>query len=697
MINKEYLLRACENANVDAFENNELIPFDSLDSILKKHDLSTESLDIKGIPVGNFIEGKRYIYETESTHSIHKGGTGSGKSQCSISLMIECYARSINNQSMCVSDYKGELMAQHGAFLIKKGYLVLSLNFRDTGTSLRFNPLKPAWDYYQQYVKCKVFLKNSNPSDREFMGVTYDSYEDLRSSVCNIKDESFSECEDQINVISEMLTPTYASGDGLTWEMGARRMIYCILMGMLEDSEMSGSGMTLEKFTIKNAIDISSRTENNCKELYDWIDAHDKNSITKDLYEYYTQNAKQTRDGYISSLSVKLKKWKNNRIAQVTSTSSTDIKELVKNLDKQKVAIFCITDETKSASFDLCSLFINQLMNELKASADSGIKRESDFHFLLDEFANMPKIKDFDKKISTLRSYKVWIHMGIQSYAQLSSMYGEDVMRIIKENSHTKIFYGSSDYNDLLECQREFGTMIKSVTTFGENSHGEITKTVSPKDFPIVRLCDLEKLKLGQAYVKIYRIGTFLTKLEPYFSCVDIHHEEKSLSAPKTYIDLDKITYDIGKFKCSKESKPENSQFVFDFGDNEKDSKDDEPLQIYHTYTKDELLSNALLSKRMKIKISYKSSDTDFRKLVFSEFELLYFIDPEELYEYVEKEFLLQSDYKTLEEWRSAIAKDYFMLAENGYLPIQVKRRLYDLVLKYYEMSLDEILSKKHT
>ena len=133
-----------------------------------------------------------------------------------------------------------------------------------------------------------------------------------KSEALQLSADALSECEDRLQIISEILVPMTGGKESAAWEMGANRMIYTILMGMLEDSAVKERGMTREKFTIRNAINISSKTQNDCKMIYDWIDLHSPKSITRDLYQYYTPNARQTRDGFISSLAVKLKKWRNN-------------------------------------------------------------------------------------------------------------------------------------------------------------------------------------------------------------------------------------------------------------------------------------------------------------------------------------------------------------------------------------------------
>ena len=64
-------------------------------------------------------------------------------------------------------------------------------------------------------------------------------------------------------------------------------------------------------------------------------------------------------------------------------------------------------------------------------------------HFLLDEFANIPKIPDFDNKIATARSRDIWFHLFIQAYDQLELIYGPQTANIIIDNCNQQAFLGS--------------------------------------------------------------------------------------------------------------------------------------------------------------------------------------------------------------------------------------------------------------
>ena len=64
-------------------------------------------------------------------------------------------------------------------------------------------------------------------------------------------------------------------------------------------------------------------------------------------------------------------------------------------------------------------------------------------YFILDEFANIGKIPDFDKKISTSRSRKISFSVILQNLDQLEAVYDKSYETIMG-NCDTHLFLGSN-------------------------------------------------------------------------------------------------------------------------------------------------------------------------------------------------------------------------------------------------------------
>lgn len=72
-------------------------------------------------------------------------------------------------------------------------------------------------------------------------------------------------------------------------------------------------------------------------------------------------------------------------------------------------------------------------------------KLDVETYFILDEFPNIGKIPDFEKKLSTMRSRGVNTCIIFQSIAQLKNRYPNDVDQVILGNCDTKICLGCSE------------------------------------------------------------------------------------------------------------------------------------------------------------------------------------------------------------------------------------------------------------
>ncbi len=90
-----------------------------------------------GIPLIN--DGKTLWVDDGEYHNLIIGSTGSGKTQCIIFPMVEVLAK--HNESMVITDPKGEIYQSKAAMLKKRGYKIVVLNFRSPGQGNAWNPL----------------------------------------------------------------------------------------------------------------------------------------------------------------------------------------------------------------------------------------------------------------------------------------------------------------------------------------------------------------------------------------------------------------------------------------------------------------------------------------------------------------------------------------------------------------------------
>ena len=161
----------------------------------------------------------------------------------------------------------------------------------------------------------------------------------------------------------------------------------------------------------------------------------------------------KTYGSILSSLQSKLGKFDSKEIAELTSTDTIDFEQI----GNEKTAVYVISSDTHTAYDFLLTIFFAQMIQQLYDYADrnGGALKEQTF-FILDEFANIGKIPDFDKKISTSRSRRISFSVILQNIDQLEAVY-EKSYETIMGNCDTHVFLGSNSYKTVEYFSKALG------------------------------------------------------------------------------------------------------------------------------------------------------------------------------------------------------------------------------------------------
>ena len=161
----------------------------------------------------------------------------------------------------------------------------------------------------------------------------------------------------------------------------------------------------------------------------------------------------KTYSSILSSLQSSLGKFDSKDIADVTSTNTIDFEEIA----TKKTALYVVSSDTHTAYDFLLTIFFSQMIQQLYDFADrNGGKLPVQAYFILDEFANIGQIPDFDKKISTSRSRGISFSVILQNLDQLKSIYEKSHETIIG-NCDTHVFLGSNSYQTVEYFSKELG------------------------------------------------------------------------------------------------------------------------------------------------------------------------------------------------------------------------------------------------
>ena len=161
----------------------------------------------------------------------------------------------------------------------------------------------------------------------------------------------------------------------------------------------------------------------------------------------------KTYGSILSSLQSKLGKFDSKEIAEVTSTDTINFEEI----GTKKTAVYVISSDTHTAYDFLLTIFFSQMIQQLYNFADeNGGRLKTPVFFILDEFANIGKIPDFDKKISTSRSRGIQFSVILQNLDQLEAVY-EKSYETIMGNCDTHVFLGSNSFKTVEYFSKTLG------------------------------------------------------------------------------------------------------------------------------------------------------------------------------------------------------------------------------------------------
>ena len=135
----------------------------------------------------------------------------------------------------------------------------------------------------------------------------------------------------------------------------------------------------------------------------------------------------------------------------------------------KRTALFLIMSDTDASFNFLISLAYSQLFNLLCEKADDEYGGRLPVHVrcLIDEFANIGQIPNFEKLIATIRSREISASIILQAQSQLKSIY-KDNADTITGNCDTLLFLGGKEKTTLKEMEELLGKETIDTYNTGE-------------------------------------------------------------------------------------------------------------------------------------------------------------------------------------------------------------------------------------
>ena len=425
---------------------------------IERVDPLADTLDAAGIPLIN--NGKEMWVDNGEYHNLVIGSTGSGKTQTIVKPMVNLLAK--KGESMIITDPKGEIYKYSASYLKEKGYKIIVLNFREPNRGNSWNPLTLPFKYYRA----------GNPDK---------AIELLNDVALNILYDPSNKNESDF------------------WEKSAADYFSGLALGLFQDGKEEE--VNLNSINVMSTVGEERYATSNYIKEYFGMKGEKSNAY---MFASSTINApNDTKGGLLATFRQKIRNFSTGEaLSEMLSYSDFDMKDI----GNGKTAVFMIIHDEKKTYHSLMTIFIKQCYETLiDAAQENGGKLPVRTNFILDEFANMPPLKDVDAMVSAARSRDIRFTFIIQNFAQLNDVYGDNVAEIIKGNCGNIVYLISTEMKALEEISKMCGE-VKVTDEKDKNA----TR-------PLITITDLQKMKLFEAIIIRLRTSPFRTKLEPDF------------------------------------------------------------------------------------------------------------------------------------------------------------------------------------
>ncbi|WP_418725007.1 VirD4-like conjugal transfer protein, CD1115 family [Dysosmobacter sp.] len=201
----------------------------------------------------------------------------------------------------------------------------------------------------------------------------------------------------------------------------------------------------------------STRTpeERNLAAVYQMLTQHTEKELTmlfdrlpighpaKGPYSLFSQASDTVRAGIVLGLGTRLQVLQSEAVRRITRSSDIDLSEP----GWSKCAYYIILDDQNSSLEFLSALFFAFLFIKLVRYADSTPEQRCKVpvNIILDEMNNIGTIKDFGRRLSTIRSRALQVIMCSQSLPQLQNRYPNNLWAELLGNADTQIMLGATD------------------------------------------------------------------------------------------------------------------------------------------------------------------------------------------------------------------------------------------------------------
>ena len=338
------------------------------------------------------------------------GGSGSGKTRFFIKPNIMQCTKT-KGTSIVVTDPKGTLIVECGKLLAAAGYEVRVFNTINFHKSMHYNPFA--------YIHSE---------------------------------------KDILKLVTVLISNTKGEGKGGDdfW-VKAETLLYIALIGYIHYELPPDQQNFTTLIDMLNSMDAREDDEDYQNEVdlkFAALAQKKPGHFAVRQYAKYKMAAGKTAKSILVSCGARLAAFDIQELREITEYDELHLD----TIGEKRTALFLIMSDTDSSFNFLISMAYSQMFNLLceKADDEHGGRLPVHVRCLLDEFANIGQIPNFERLIATIRSREISACIVLQAQSQLKAIYKDSADTIVG-NCDTLLFLGGKEKTTLKEMEELLG------------------------------------------------------------------------------------------------------------------------------------------------------------------------------------------------------------------------------------------------
>ena len=376
------------------------------------------------------------------------GGSGSGKTRFFVKpSLLQMHS------SYVVTDPKGQLLRETGKLLAHGGP-----KRDENGKPVRDGRGKIVYEPYRIKVLNTINFSKS---------MKYNPLAYVRSE------------KDILKLVNVIIANTKGDGEKSSEDfwVKAERLLYCALIGYIwyeAEPEEKNFITLLELINACEAREDDETYKSPVDILFDELAQAQPEHFAVKQYVKFKMAAGKTLKSILVGCSARLSPFDIKELRDIMTEDELELD----TMGDRKTALFLIMSDTDTTFNFVIAMLQSQLFNLLCDKADDLYNGRLPVHVrcLLDEFANIGQIPNFDKLIATIRSREISASIILQSQSQLKTIY-KDAADTIVGNCDVTLFLGGKEKSTLKEISELLGketidSLSQSENRGAQTSHG---------------------------------------------------------------------------------------------------------------------------------------------------------------------------------------------------------------------------------